>query len=594
MFLSKKKITYTPPNGRQDLRRLLLLLQPQLGFMLLAAFFMAITAVANAGYAYLVGPVLKSLFLSTESAVPVTINGAEVSWLSQLTQFLSQSTPFFLGGVLIAASVVKGVAFLAQRLLVIRAGQRVLYMLRQQLYDGVLTMNPLQRDKDASGNLISRFTVDSHVVEQAVTSGMMAFVSNILQSLALVGLAVSLSPVLSLLGLIAFPPIALVISKLGRLLRKRQGQFYDAYHAVSQQVDESVRGLGVLQSFNAEKFARKRFDRPSRILMNAATAAYTVPAISSPLNEILGATALGVTLWYAQVQISAGSLSPEAFISFFTALFLLYRPIKGLGSAVHALQSGLAAMDKLSAMLSPVRRFVPRHADGDGAMLTEVTVGYRKDMPVLKALSMVVQKGDTVAIVGESGSGKSTLMNVLCGYLEPDSGTVKGHWPVALVPQIPFLFDDTIYMNVSLGNPEISTETVAWACRQAGVMAIAEKFDAGLQYSVGQNGENLSAGERQRVCLARALASGRDLLLLDEITASLDGRNEDIIIESLSGLGDKTVIAVTHRAKTALWAKRTLVLDDGKIVEQGPFKDLLKKSRVVRRLFAQEVCDDEI
>ena len=593
MFLSKKKVNESVENGFGDLKKLLALLRPHTGIMILAAACMLVTAIANAGYAYLVGPVLKSLFLTSDASASLAVHDSELPLLSRLAQYLSTATPFFLGAVLIFAAVVKGSAFFAQRVLVIRAGQRVLYALRERLYNGILTMNPLLRDQNASGNLISRFTVDSHVVEQAVTGGLMALISNFLQALALIVLAFSLSFELGVLGLIAFPPIAMVISRLGRLLRRRQGQFYDAYHEVSQHVDESVRGLGVLQTFGAEGFARKRFAASSRALMKRATAAFTVPAISSPLNEIFGATALGVTLWYAQQRIEGGNLTAEAFISFFTALFLLYRPVKGLGTAVHSLQTGFAALDKLSVILEPEKRFLPRHASKDGVALNQVVAGYNDASPVLNQLSMDVPKGDKVAIIGESGSGKSTLMNVICGYLAPSSGTVQSSWPVALVPQLPFLFSDTIYVNVSLGNPEITDETVHWACRQAGVLAFADKLDDGLHHQVGQNGENLSAGERQRVCLARALASGRELLLLDEITASLDGKNEDIIIESLSGLHDKTVVAVTHRAKTAHWAARTLVLENGQIVEEGQFRTLLKDSGRVRRLFAPDATDSK-
>jgi ATP-binding cassette, subfamily B, bacterial MsbA len=589
MFLLFKKIlSDMRKTWCNDFGKLFALLVPQLPAMALAAFFMSIVAAATAGYAYLVGPVLKSLFLARDISSSVSMPNSDISLLTTIGDWLSTASPFLLGGLLIAASVVKGIAYYLQRILVIRAGQQVLYTLRQRLFDGVLRMNPIHREKSLTGNLISRFTVDSHVVEQAVTSGMMALVSNALQALALAILAFSLSLELAVIGMVAFPPIAAVISRLGRLLRKRQGEFYDAWHAVSQVVDESINGLGIVQSFNSEKFARKRFDVVSRRLTRWATSAFSVSAFSSPVNEVLGASALGLTLWYAQMRIEGGSLTPEAFISFFTALFLLYRPVKGFGSAVHALQTGYAAMDKLAPILHPESTFTPRRSVGDGVNMRYVVAGYGGEKPVLNGLSLRAKKGETIAVVGESGSGKTTLLNVLCGYLQPESGEVESSWPVALVPQVPFLFDETIYNNVSLGHPKITRADVERACQMAGVMQFADKLDEGLMSGVGVNGANLSAGERQRVCLARALASGREVLLLDEVTASLDGRNEDNIIESLSGLKDRTVIAVTHRARTAAFAQRTLVLSDGKIVDEGRFTDLIARSEVVKRLFATE------
>ncbi|MBN2526718.1 MAG: ABC transporter ATP-binding protein [Deltaproteobacteria bacterium] len=561
-------------------------LRPQLPALLFAAIFMSIVAASTAGYAYLVGPVLKSLFLTSETASSAEVASPHFSWITELAARLVQASPYFIGGLIIGVAVIKGIAFFMQRLLVIRAGQRVLYDLRERMYNGVLQMNPLFREKDTSGNIVSRFSVDSHVVEQAVTGGIMSLVSNVLQIVALTTMAFSLSMELGLLGLVGFPPIAVMISKLGRVLRARQGQFYDAWHGVSQIVDESVLGLGLLQSFGAEQFAQKRFDAQNRALRHHAASALSVSAFSSPLNEILGTTALGVTLWYAQLRIESGHLTPEAFISFFTALFLLYRPVKGFGMAVHALQTGFAALDKLGPLLSPTNRFTGREVSSEGVTLKDVTAGYDRDQAVLRQLTLTIAPGEKVAVVGESGSGKTTLLNVLCGYLAPSGGTVESPWPVAVVPQIPFLFDETIYANVALGNPNITNDMVERACLLSGVFEFCEKLDGGLLYKVGQNGKNLSAGERQRVCLARALASGRTLLLLDEVTAALDGKNENIITDSLAGLTDVTVVAVTHRARTAAFAARTVVLENGTIVDEGTFDDLMERSQVVQRLFA--------
>ncbi|MBN2340344.1 MAG: ABC transporter ATP-binding protein [Deltaproteobacteria bacterium] len=556
--------------------------------MILAAVFMGLMAMTTAGYAYLMGPVLKSLFLqATPQKMPVPMADSHTEdTLAFLSDQLSRASALTIGLLLIAVSLIKGGAFFAQRILVIRAGQQVLYTLRKRLFDGLLQMNPLQRNHDVIGNMVSRFTVDAHVVEQTVTGGMMALVSNTLQLIALVGLAISLSWKLGLVGMVAFPPVAVLISRLGRMLRTRQGKFYDAYASVSQVIDESVNGASVLQSFGREEFGRGRFDAESRSLVRRAVAAFSISAVSSPLNEVLGATALGVTLWYAQIQIENGVLTPEAFISFFTTLFLLYRPVKGLGNAVHALQSGFASFDKLEPLLHPPHQFYLPNETVPGILLEELVAGYGDSVPVLDGVSVQIRPGEKVAIVGESGSGKTTLLHVLSGYLKPRSGRAAWEWPVALVPQVPFLFHDTIAANVSLGDSEMSAAQIEEACRQAGVLRFAMEIEDGLAYNVGVNGANLSAGERQRVCLARALASGRSLLLLDEVTASLDGKNEDLIIDALRRLEGITVVAVTHRARTAAFADRTLVIHDGRIVDDGKFAELLERSSIVKRLFA--------
>jgi subfamily B ATP-binding cassette protein MsbA len=572
-----------------EIKKLLFLLKPRVWQMSAAGFFMAVVAVSTAGYAYLVGPVIKALFLNGQPPLertPVISSGISQA-LSRFTDQLSSSSIWVIGFLVVGAAAVKGVAFFLQKVLVINAGQHILKELRQKMFDGMLVMNPLEKHMSA-GNLVSRFTVDAQIVEQAVTAGVMAFVSSGLQALALASLVIMLSGELAVAGFIAFPPIAILISKLSRLLRKRQGDFYDAYSSLSSALEESRNGLFVIQSFGAAGYANKKFDFENEALRKKAVSALTTGSISSPLNEILGAGALGFTLFYAKMQIEDGLLTPASFISFFTALFLLYRPVKGFGNAVNAVQTGLAALERLEPVMHPVNRFASKRKVIEGLILDGLTAGYEPGEPVIKDISIELKKGERLSIIGESGCGKTTLLNVMGGYLEQEKGDILSGWPVAMVTQDSFLFDDTIFENVKCGRQSADRKEVVDACRDAGIMEFAKDM-GGLDYVVGKSGSALSAGQRQRVALARALLSDAPVILLDEFTASLDGKTEALVMEKLDNrLASRTVVIVTHREAAARWAKRAVVIEDGKITADGLFEELVASHPEVRHLFGRK------
>jgi subfamily B ATP-binding cassette protein MsbA len=566
-----------------------------------AAVCMGLAALATAGYAYLVGPVLRSLFAGSGSPlgpVPQSYSGA----LGELTDWLGRGDAFLLGGLIVAAAAIKGLAFFGQRMLVIRAGQRVLLDLRSRMYRGLLRLNPLERRARAAGDLVSRFTVDVETVEQGVSSGLSALVRDVLQIIALLGLALALDPVLGAIGLIALPLIAALIVRIGRELRRRRRQVHETFGELGGAVEETAAGLDVIQSFGAGALMHARFDRASSGLMRRVLSAVVLRALSSPLNEILGAAALALTLWYAHRRIADGLLTPDAFVSFFTALFLLYRPIKGLGQANHAIQSALAALDRLQGLMAQSdgeAPDVPRAPPGpERVELRGVEAGYTGADPVLRGVDLEIRSGTTLAVVGPSGAGKTTLLNLLRGFLKPTGGEllVDGR-PLpagpagarslfAPVPQQPFLFDDSIRANVRLGRDGADDRAVEEACRAAGVLEFAGGLPQGLDTVVGPGGASLSMGQRQRICLARALLSRAPILLLDEVTASLDGETERALFEGLvERLADRTVLVVTHRLSTARSADRIALLEDGAIRAAGPAEALLASDQRLVRLF---------
>ncbi|MCK9459291.1 MAG: ABC transporter ATP-binding protein/permease [Proteobacteria bacterium] len=596
--------TREAPPGRIGVGSLLALARPASPLLAAAAACMAVSAAATAGYAYLVGPVLRFLF-GEDAAFAAPVAGAPHEAFGEIGAALAGIAPWQLAAVLVAAAAIKGFAFFASRVASSRAGQRVLFRLRNDVYRSLLALDPFGEESRRAGAMVSRFAVDVEAVEQALTDGLMGFVRDALQIAALVVLILALDPVLGALGLLAFPLAALSIVRLGRALRRRRRDVHEAFEALGESVSETAAGLHVVRAFRAEPLMRARFEAASLNLAVRAVRAATLRALSSPFNEILGAAALGATLMYANARIAQGALTAGEVASFFTALALLYQPVKGLGQDQSAVQSGLAALDRLAVLREDERRSAARpaapftaHPGPFSVEIRGLVAGYPGCPEVLRCVDLVVPKGARLAIVGGSGSGKTTLLNALGGLLEPRGGELlvdgvrvdprsfAASGAVATVPQEPFLFDDGIAMNVRIGRPSASDEEVIAACRVAGVLGFAGELPGRLEERIGRRGARLSVGQRQRVCLARALLSAAPLLLFDEITASLDGATERALVEGLDGyLGERSVVVVTHRLSTARWASRLALLEGGVMRAEGPAGQLLESDPRVRSLF---------
>ena len=539
---------------------------------------MAVLAAANALHAYLTGPLLQLVLSGGQQ---------QGSYLAPLLRLLLPEGPPDLGRTLVAVTAllvgtaaVKGLAHLGQAVLLDGTARRVGHQLRVRLYRHLMRL-PLQQHRQRPlGELVARLLDDIRRVQQAAVSSTVDLARHGLSMLALATVAVALAPRLALAAALALPLVGLVIAGLSARVKRAAGQ---GQQQVGQMSARATQGLGAVRevkSCGAEEREVRAFGDHSAQALRWALRRIAVRATSPLINEVLASLALGLTLLYAGERIASGSLAAERFISFFVAVILMYRPIKGIGQAVHLAAAGKASVERVTGLLE-----LAAERPDEGATLPALEqaltlkgVGFRypgADVPALQGVDLVLPVGQVTALAGPSGAGKTTLANMVCGLERPGEGRLL--WDdqdlaqsslnalrsmVALVPQQPLLLDGTVADNLRYGAPHATDEQVRQAVAAAGLEPVLAALPEGLETTLGSGGVQLSAGEVQRLALARALARRVRVLVLDEPSSALDPDNEATLVRTLRSVGrDHAVLVIAHSEALLAAADRVVRLE---------------------------------
>jgi subfamily B ATP-binding cassette protein MsbA len=528
------------------------------------------------------------------------------AWAAGLVQWFNAVEPLRLAGIIAFGIPVlfflKGLFEFWRTFFMSDTAQRVIRDLRQALFDRFTALSLDYHHRSPTGQTMSRIIYDTGIVQNSITEGLTDIFLQSFQVLIFLSIAVAISWELSLIICILVPVLGFIVSKVGKALKKYSQQSQAVIGQLNATILESIEGIQVIQAFLVEPLTRQKFAAVNDRCYRTNRKLQKRMNVLSPFTELVGAIALAFVFWFGIRKVLLEEMTLGAFLVFLGAMGSVIRPIKRLARLHGVNQQALASaerifevMDTPSSVLEHAKaRVLPRfHRE-----IAYEHVSFHYDAhPALRNVSLNVRFGETVALVGPSGGGKTTFVNLLPRFYEPNAGRIKVdgfdlrhvtlaslRGQIGLVTQQTFLFNDTVRANIALGNPDAEFAQIVEAAKLASAHTFISKLPKGYDTVIGERGELLSGGERQRLAIARALVKNPPILIFDEATSQLDAQSEHLIAEAIERLRqDRTVLIVAHRLSTVRLAHRIVLIQEGRIVEQGNHDELLHKSPLYRR-----------
>ena len=505
--------------------------------------------------------------------------------------------------VLILIAAVLAFASSCRYYFVIWIGERIVADLRNDVFANVTRLSPEFFDKSHSGEIVSRLTADTTQIKSAVGATASLALRNIILGFGALFMMVITSPRLSLIVIAAIPLIVLPIVGFGRKVRARSRAAQDTLADATAYASESISAVRTMQAFTNGNHVRGRFSGAVDFAFDAARKAILTRSLLTGFAIFLIFSSIVAVLWIGANDVLAGTMTGGTL-----GQFLLYAVFAGgamgalsevwgeLSQAAGSAERLIELLGTKSAIITPIKPLeLAKPAKGE-ITFEDVSFNYptRPDQPTLEGLSMSVKPGETVAIVGPSGAGKSTLFALLLRFYDPASGIIKlddidikklaeddFRSQIALVPQDTMIFASSAAENISYGKPRATRDNVIAAAKAANAHEFIEKMPQAYDTILGERGVTLSGGQRQRLAIARAILKDAPVLLLDEATSALDAESEKLVQDALENLMQgRTTLIIAHRLATVLKADRILVMDEGKIIEEGTHKALIKKKGV--------------
>lgn len=447
------------------------------------------------------------------------------------------------------------------------------------------------------GDLLTRLGVDIGAIEELLVSGLPTFAANVVTIVLFFALLVALDPALVVVALAVLPALAVCAVVDARRSRLAQQDIRERTSELTVTAEERLSAIAVIKAFNRGPQESAHYAQVAQRSAQARLRAVRLRATYPPLVEVIAGIGTAAVVWIGSTQVLAGHLSLGSLVVFLSYLAALYAPIQGLSKMAGTAQRAMVGAVRVSEILNAPARFVERtgtRALPAGPCLLEVrhvSFGYDRARQVLHDISFRIEPGEIVALVGASGAGKTTLVSLLLSYYQPDEGQILLHGhplgsvgadhardKIAAVLQEPMLFNTTISDNIRYGKPDATDEQVRRAAVAAGVDEFTASLPEGYHTVVGPRGGRLSGGQRQRVALARALIKDAPVLLLDEATSALDPTTEAHVLTALrQATRDRAVLLVAHRYSTISHANRIIVLEHGRLAQDGPPETLARE-----------------
>ena len=539
----------------------------------LAALCMVVVAGANGAMALLVKPVMDDIFIAKNKEMLLLIPGLAI-------------LVFFL----------KGAGTYGSEYLMNYIGEKIIRYFRDGLYEKITDLPIAFIHKEKTGALMSRITNDVNIVKGMVSTAVINLFRDFFSVIAFLCVIFYRDWKLALGAFIVLPLAFYPILIFGRRVRKFSTGSQETMADLNAFLHETFTGAKIIKIFSLGNFEKKRFKEKTGELFRLEMKKVVAKALSSPVMEFLGGLGIAFIIWFGGMRVINGTSTPGIFFSFLTAVMMLYDPVKKLSKLNNTIQEGVAAASRIFDVLE--EETVIREKE-DAVVLDEpvcdvafedVRFSYAPDEdPALDNINLTVAPGEVLALVGMSGGGKTSLVNLVPRLYDVTGGrvTIAGHdvreltidslrAHISIVTQEPILFNETVRENIRYGKMDATDREIEDAARAAFAHDFIQRFPHGYDTVIGELGSRLSGGEKQRLCIARALIKNAPVLILDEATSALDSQAEKVVQKALENLmKGRTSFVIAHRLSTIDYASRIILLKNGAIAEQGTHDELM-------------------
>ena len=586
-------------------------------------FYSLFYALFNSLTFLLIMPILKTMFdadytfVYVEKLPPLAFNQEYLTALFNFTyshlftEYNPENVLLLLAIVTIFVSLLSNLFRYMGAWTVENMRTRTLQRMRNEMFSKVVDMNVGYFSDQRKGDIISKITSDVGVVQFCITNTLQVDFREPFLIIGYTVMMVAISWELALFSVLFLPVVALIIGSIVKRLRHPARTSQQRMGELVSTLDESLSGIKVIKSYNATGYVKQKFYDLSEDLARLTLSMARRQQLASPMSEFLGISAVGVILVFGGSLVFKDALSPEGFIAFIAMFSQITRPVRTFIDQFSNINQGIAAGERIFSIIDAQSEIQDKpgaiELDGlkDKIEFRDIHFSYDGSREVIEGISFEIKRGETVALVGPSGGGKSTLSELIPRFYDVKAGDIlidgvsvrdytqdslRAH--MSVVAQDTVLFNDTIEGNIAMGKAGATHEEIVEAARIANADCFIQEAPEGYQTNIGDRGVKLSGGQRQRLSIARAVLKNPEILILDEATSALDTESEKLVQDALNKLlVGRTSVVIAHRLSTIHNADKIIVVDHGRVAEQGTHTELLAKGGIYAKLIELQSFD---